>query len=175
MNPMIKSVLCVLAGGAAISGVGLLTAGCDSDKGTPPVVEEQPTLIERLRSAPEEVHVAGHRFFLETQVVRDFFPPHPPGGWPMYAIIWLVEADSQQIPETVDMTRLWVVREDDEIWETELTELPWPKPYVKLMKWADDGPKWEPHIYVDVVVRVTHADGVSCLLRAADQYIWRED
>jgi hypothetical protein len=39
----------------------------------------------------------------------------------------------------------------------------------------DDGPKWGPDIYVDVVVQIIDEEGNAYLLRASDQEIIRLD
>jgi len=77
------------------------------------------------------------------------------------------------ISPDIDATRIWVIN-DSEVWESTFSdeERPESVPEFKLEKVARNGPKWGPHITVDVVVRVIDSitDDVF-LLKAADQYI----
>ena len=130
--------------------------------------------IDDLLTAPETIEIDGREFFMETAIWRDFQPICPPDGNPMFAIIWVVAADSQQFPSSVDFDYLWVINEEYDVWATNVfPRMPTLENY-KLEKAARDGPKWdvEPYpVLVDAVVRVKDGAGNEYLLRAADQII----
>lgn len=160
----------------ALSAVALHPMGCDSDRSTPPASDGLSVPVEQLLAAPEEVGVAGQHYVLETSLYRDFMPPAPADGWPMRAFVWLTEADSLEIPSTIDMNTLWVIRDGQEVWQTGFRDdyqpsLP-PPPH-QLKKSAEGGPKWTPRIFVDVVVRIVDGEGNVYLLRAAEQLVER--
>jgi len=130
--------------------------------------------MDDLLNAPETIEIDGREFFMETFIWRDFQPICPPDGNPMVAIIWVVAADSQQFPSSVDFDYLWVINEEDDVWATDLYPRMPTLEYWKLEKDAHDGPKWdvEPYpVLVDAVVRVKDGAGNEYLLRAADQIL----
>ncbi len=129
--------------------------------------------LDELLSAPETIVIDDREYILETYMWRDFQPVAPPDGQPLIAIIWVTAVDSMAISPDIDATRIWVIN-DSEVWESTFSdeERPESVPEFKLEKVARNGPKWGPHITVDVVVRVIDSitDDVF-LLKAADQYI----
>ncbi|MDH4067929.1 MAG: hypothetical protein OEU97_03235 [Dehalococcoidia bacterium] len=77
------------------------------------------------------------------------------------------------ISSKIDATRLWVVK-GIEIWETELASREGSTIGDTLEKVGWDGPKWEPGISVDVVVRIVDLkSGKNYLLKASNQAIHR--
>ena len=146
----------------------LLAAGC-----TNPTESSVP--LETLLAAPAEIQIADHSYVLKTFLWRDFMPISPPNGNSLIAIVWITERDSLDIPSNIDATLLWVVN-GNEFWETAFSDEDRPPtPSYKLEKVARNGPKWGPHIYVDVIVRVVDGTGTSYLLRAQNQWIGRTD
>ena len=131
--------------------------------------------IDDLLAAPETIEIDGREFFMEAAIWRDFQPICPPDGNPMVAIIWVVAADSQQFPSSVDFDYLWVINDEYDVWATDVyPRMPTLGDYYKLEKAAHDGPKWdvEPYpVLVDAIVRVKDGAGNEYLLRAADQII----
>lgn len=130
--------------------------------------------IDDLLAAPEQIEIDGRAFFMDTYIWRDFQPICQPDGNPMIAIIWVVAADSQQFPSSVDFDYLWVINEEHDVWVTAFEENETKLDNYKLEKVARDGPKWdvEPYpVLVDAVVRVKDGAGNDYLLRAADQII----
>lgn len=126
-------------------------------------------------SAPEEVEIDGRRFILETYLNRDFMPGPwcPPNGYPLIATIWVTAIDSLEFPAYVAADNLWVVNEND-IWETEFsneTIPPEPNHKHQLEKIARNGPKWDPGIQVDVIVRITDSNDNVYFLKASNQLI----
>ena len=130
--------------------------------------------IDDLLTAPETIEIDGRAFFMETFIWRDFQPICPPDGNPMIAIIWVVAADLQQFPSSVDFDYLWVINEAHDVWVTAFEEDETKIEDYKLEKVARYGPKWdvEPYpVLVDAIVRVKDGAGKEYLLRAADQII----
>jgi hypothetical protein len=124
-------------------------------------------------SAPEEVEIYGRRFILETTLNRDFMPGCPPNGYPLIAIILVTAIDSLEFPSTIDADRLWIIKGED-VWETEFSNetIP-PEPHHRhqLEKVARNGPKWDPGIQVDVVVRIIDCKDNKYFLKASNQLI----
>jgi len=130
--------------------------------------------IHALRAVPEEIEINGTEYTLETYLQRDFGPICPPDGQPLVALVKVKAPGETAISSKIDATRLWLVK-GVEIWETELTDLTRPEYSTigdTLEKIGRDGPKWEPEITVDVVVKIIDLEsGESYLLKASNQYI----
>jgi hypothetical protein len=94
-------------------------------------------------------------------------PIKPPDGDPMRAAIHLTEVDSLAAPDSLALMHLWVIDAPD-YWSTGFDpgELPAPLPHT-IGRLATCGPKLEPGILVDVVVRFRCGDGQH-FLRARD-------
>jgi len=134
--------------------------------------------IDELLSAPEQIEIEGRKYVLETSLWRDFIPISPPDGKPLIALIWVTATDSLEFPSSIGADRLWVIKDEKEVWETEFSNEERPQePYRKhqLEKIARNGPKWGPGIQVDVVVRVIDGENNTYLLKASNQWIHRTD
>ena len=131
--------------------------------------------LNDLLEAPEELTIGKNQFFLDTYMWRDFMPISPPNGQPLIAVVWLFEKDSLIISETLELNHMWVINNND-IWEGDLKdEGNSEQQRYRIVRVARDGPKWEPNIYVDVVVLVK-SDGNKCaLIKANNQIIHRTD
>ena len=131
--------------------------------------------IHALLAAPEEIEINGTEYTLETYLQRDFMPFCPPDGRPLVAVVKVKAPGETAISSKIDATRLWVVK-GVEIWKTELTNPARPG-YSTIgdtleKVGRDGGPKWEPEITVDVVVKIIDLEsGESYLLKASNQYI----
>ena len=129
--------------------------------------------LQTLQAAPERIEINGTEYTLETYLQRDFFPICPPDGRPLVAVVKVKAPGETAISSKIDATRLWVIK-GVEIWETELTSRESPTIGDTLEKVGWDGPKWEPGISVDVVVRIIDLkSGESYLLKASNQAIQR--
>jgi hypothetical protein len=117
------------------------------------------------------VTIDNHTYTLRCELWRDFFPPTPPGGRPLVAGAIITEVDSLDVPDSIDITRLWVIN-DQEVWEPFfLEEGPLEPPQYQITKIARSGPQWPCGIHVDVVVRLEGLRGESYLVRAPEQEI----
>lgn len=130
--------------------------------------------LQDLQTAPRKIEINGSEYTLETYLQRDFMPVSPPDGRPLAAVIKVKAPGETAISSKIDATRLWVVNAN-EIWETELVSQGFPTRGDTLEKVGrDGGPKWEPGISVDVVVRIIDLrSGRDYLLRASNQEIHR--
>ena len=102
-------------------------------------------------------------------------PVSPPDGKPLIALVWIVATDSLAVPETMESDRIYIIF-GSEIWESKLTAIedPGSGEEFKLERIARDGPKWGPHVAVDVVVRIFFNERLY-YLRAEQQWIYRTD
>ena len=129
--------------------------------------------IQDLQAAPEKIMINRTEYTLETYLQRDFMPICPPDGRPLIAVIKVKAPGETAISSKIDATRLWVVK-GKEVWETEFASEEGSTIGDTLKKIARDGPKWEPGISVDVVVRIIDLkSGRDYLLRASNQDIHR--
>jgi len=129
--------------------------------------------FQDLQTAPEKIEINGTEYTLETYLQRDFMPVCPPDGRPLVALVKVKAPGETAISSKIDATRLWVVK-GVEIWETELASWEGPTIGDTLKKVGGGGPKWEPGISVDVVVRIIDLkSGRSYLLKASNQAIHR--
>lgn len=145
----------------------VLLAGCD-----------QPTTLStspgEFATVPTTVQVDGYQLTLEAHLWRDFQPVAPPDGWPLVAVLRVKTADGRPFPASVTADRVSVVY-GDQVWTAPARqEHPgWRPDLLEVV--ARDGPKWGPHVKVDVVVRLRGSGGQEYLLRAPDQLIGRTD
>jgi hypothetical protein len=150
-------------------------SGCSDPVGpVPGPVPDVP--VELLEGAPVFVEHGGLSFTLRTDLWRDFMPPAEPCGSPLMAVLMLCEADSVDIPSDIDLAYMWALN-DGEVWSVALEEEPdpsWYPPHV-LGRTARGGPKWGPHIFIDVVVAVVTPGNGTFLLAARDQWIVRTE
>ena len=128
-----------------------------------------------LQAAPLAITVGGQTLTLVTELWRDFMPVTPPNGKPLFAVMRVRAANGGALTATFQVDALWIVN-GAETWATAVTEenvLPRGAAYHEWV--ARDGPKWNPGVRVDVIVRVREASGATQLLRAANQLIQRSD
>ncbi len=91
------------------------------------------------------------------------------------ASIRVSASDKKAFPASLKVDRLWVIKDEGQVWETELAGVGRQPTANQLEKVARNGPKWEPGTKVDVVVRLVDKDNRTYLLRAAQQLISRTD
>lgn len=131
--------------------------------------------MNTVLSAPSAVEIEGRQYVLETYLWRDFMPISPPGGKPLIASIRVSAKDRGAFPSSLEADRLWVIKDEGQVWETELAGEGKQPTGNQLEKVARNGPKWEPGTKVDVVVRLVDRDNRTYLLRAPQQLISRTD
>jgi hypothetical protein len=131
---------------------------------------------DELLSVPEQIEIDGREYMLDADLWRDFFPPCPPNGSPLFCIIYVIATDSLPFPSSLDADVAWVIKDGD-VWSTQLEDPEMPSLYEYILKkrTAEDGPRWGPHIYVDVVVRIIDDQDSTYLLKASDIWIHRSE
>ena len=159
----------------AVLSLLIVALGCgedDSELVTPIV---PPIALEDLLTAGETIEFSGYSLSLATYLWRDFMPISPPDGKPLIAVVQVAEKDREEVVPEVTAEYLWVINGKD-IWATTFEDeyRPPSSDYV-IERTARDGPKWGPHISVDVVVGLKIDSGELQLLKAPDQWIHRTD
>lgn len=127
-------------------------------------------------SVPETLHVDDRSYILVSYLQRDFMPVCPPDGMPMNAYVTLREIHSLAVSSDLVPLRVWVI-DDCAVWTSYLTPVDQPStPPCELPYVARNGPKWEPKIYVDVIVEIRRLpDKGRLYIKEEDAYIYRTD
>lgn len=136
-----------------------------------------------LRNAPTMIVVGNRTLRLSAELWRDFMPgPARPDGSPLNVGVRITSDDKQPLPTGLRIHRIWVLN-GEEIWD--ISNLRGQKSGLVQEKdqWVgcgvtslcqfsvSGGPRWEPGIYVDVVVRLSDSEGKEHLLRAPNQRV----
>lgn len=119
-----------------------------------------------LSAIPETLSTPGLRLVLEASLNRDFMPISPAGGRPLGCSVRVVEIDSLPVPADLEVLQLWVIK-DQEFWGTTVSHErsgPDEPPFMTSAQ-AGCGPKWEPGVFVDVVVRLRHQNRIDWYLK----------
>jgi hypothetical protein len=153
----------------------LLLSCSDGGLSIPPSGPPGPTdiPIDQLLAIPETTLVDGRILVLSTLLWRDFQPICPPDGRPLIAVAHIDATDTAGLPPTTSSDALWIVY-SNHVWKSYFTNEshpPYPPRPNRLEKIAREGPKWGPHVYVDVIVRILDGRGFPHFLRATSQWI----
>lgn len=101
-----------------------------------------------------------------TYLWRDFMPVSPPDGRPLLASIRVVAADGGAFPQDITVDRAWIY--GPTVWDTAPAEVRRAPeagtPPQQIDVFASDGPKWDPGIEVDIVLRL-RSGAATYLLR----------
>jgi hypothetical protein len=119
----------------------------------------------------------GIEYRLEAFIWRDFMPICERSGRPMIASLKIKTIGSSQFPIDVTADLAWFILgtgEQAQIWETPIVEEGSRQSdigcnYIKVM--ARNGPKWEPHVNIEVVVQLRNSKEQTVLLQAKHQKI----
>jgi hypothetical protein len=121
-----------------------------------PNVIEDPDLLKSLYdNSFDTLKIETSEYILETDLSRNLMHGGPiQEKRPLVALIYLVNMDSLPIPTEINITKLYVVK-DQLIWKSTPTDSNQSNvPNFKIGKKSTGGPEWETDIYVDVVVEV---------------------
>lgn len=141
-----------------------------------PDVCENSALVNSLRAnSNDTIEIGTSKYILEAYLSRDFMPGYQHKR-PLVALIFLVNIDSLPIPSNIDISKLYVIK-DQLIWTSYPVDSNQPQaPDFKLDKLRNDGPEWDVNIYVDVVAEVINkSTGNKILIMARQQKIQRLD
>jgi hypothetical protein len=153
----------------------LLTVPCLTSCDKPDVTEDPDLLNSLYANSDDTLKIGKRELILETDLSRNLMPGGPiPTKRPLVALIFLVDIDSLPITPGINITRLYVIK-DQLIWISKPVDSNQPRvPDFKLDKVSNDGPEWETGIYVDVVVEVVNnPPDEKYLLIARHQYIMK--
>lgn len=144
-----------------------LLAACD-----PPTTIS--TLPTEFATVPTVVQVNGRELALEAHLWRDFQPVAPPNGQPLVAVLYVKTTDGSPFPAGVTADQVTVVYGEERWTARARQENPsWRQDILEVV--ARNGPRWGPHVNVDVVVRLRGPGDKVHLLRAPNQRIGRTD
>jgi hypothetical protein len=141
-----------------------------------PDVSENSNLVNSLlANSNDTITIGNSKYILETDLSRDFMPNYQHKR-PLVALIFLVNIDSLPIPSDIDISKLYVIK-DQLIWTSNPVDSNQPQvPDFKLDKIRNDGPEWDVNIFVDVVAEVINkTTNDKILIIARQQKIQRLD
>ena len=141
-----------------------------------PDVSENSNLVNSLHvNSNDTIEIGTSKYILETDLSRDFMPGYQHKR-PLVALIYLVNIDSLPIPSNIDISKLYVIK-DQLIWTSNPVDSNQPRvPDFKLDKLRNDGPEWDVNITVDVVAEVINrSTNDKILIIARQQNIQRLD
>ncbi len=134
-------------------------------------------LISELNKKSLDTLIIGSNpYVLDAYLWRDFMPFSPPDGRPIISINWLRNLDSTLIPNNIDLTKQYVIH-GDSVWISDYEiESPPNQIEYKIEKVSRGGPKWGPHIYVDVVSNIHDSDtNEDYFITLKNVYVGRTD
>jgi len=149
-------------------------SSCEKDPIDGDIVIDNELLDILYSESTDTLVIADQRLILNTELYRNFFPGGAPRTRPLIAHTYIVNIDSIQIPDNIDVTKLYIVN-NGQIW------IPSPDvcdncfyPDFELHSTYTDGPEWETGIYVDVIIEITDFNtSNNYYLIAEDQLIWK--
>lgn len=154
----------------------LIIGGC-SDIGEPYAIPPPDLPMSELLAVPETTIVLGRQLYLYTFMARDFMPISPPDGKPLAGVVFITALDSLPLVNVLSSDALWIVYQQ-QVWKSWFSSQPYPPNELRknqLARIFNNGPKWGPHVSVDVVARVIDNGGNMHLVRASNQWIGRTD
>lgn len=148
--------------------ISITVFGCEKDKES----LSNSLLASQLRLTKDTLVLDQNTFALNTYIYRDFMPIAEENGSPMISICLLLDIDSITFSHPLTMKRQYVINGD----------LVWGSDFERTIETSDfiaegsnsGGPKWGPHINVDVVCEFVY-QGTTYRIIARDQEIQRTD
>ena len=131
----------------------ILIAGCEKDE-SPNVKIDKDLVIKLNDNAVDTITIDSHDYFLNATLWRDFMPISPPNGKPLISLNWLISSDSSAIPSNIKLVLQYVINSDS-VWIADYLNDTRNAPVYKIEKISNDGPKWGPFIYVDIIAKIT--------------------
>lgn len=161
--PLGTYVCARLIPGAPMSGFDSLLNPGEPEYLAQPSAAASPGPSPDPSSVPDQVTIGARSYRITpasasggTSLFRDFMPISPPGGRPLIASIPVVAEDGGAFPEHITVDRVWIY--GPTVWDTapaEVRRAPeagTPPDQIEVV--ARDGPKWDPGIEVDLVLRL---------------------
>lgn len=139
------------------------------------IVQNASFVSELFEKSSESINIGQNKYILEAYLWRDFQPISPPDGRPLSAINRLVNVDSTDISEKVDLIEQYVIK-NDSVWIAPYDHTSPHTPEFRIEKISGNGPKWGPEIYVDVIAKVRDINtGTDYFIRKENVNILRTD
>ena len=160
----------------AILFSALLLVGCELKNGIDNGFSDK-ELISELRAIVTDTLLLDSRtYVLEAYMWRDFQPISPENGKPLISINWLVCTDSVKIPANIHLVKQFVIY-GDVVWVSDYSnETLSAEPEYKIKKVSREGPKWGPHVSVDVISQIHDSNtGKDYYVGLKNVYIGRTD
>lgn len=124
--------------------------------------------------AYDTLNIESGSYLLGAYLWRDFQPISPPNGKPMYSINRLINIDSTEIPNNIDMIKQYVINKDS-IWIADYYYEREAPVYI-IEKVSVGGPKWGPKIYVDIISQIHDSlSNKDYYLKIKNVYVGRTD
>lgn len=135
------------------------------------VREDEGLIMELFNKSVDTLIIGENRFVLDAFLWRDFQPMSPQNGKPLISINRLVDVDSLDIPDNIDLKKQYVIH-NNLIWIAEYTDEEHYTPSNMLKRVSRNGPKWGPDEFVDIVTIVNDSHrNLNYYLRVEDVYI----
>lgn len=148
--------------GAPMSGFDSLVRQGEPGYIAQPSAAASPGTYPDPSTVPDQVTINGRSYRIApasasgTYLWRDFMPVSPPDGRPLMASIRVVAGDVGTFPQDITVDRVWIY--GPTVWDTAPAEVRRAPeagtPPQQIEVFASDGPKWDPGIEVDVVIRL---------------------
>jgi len=129
---------------------------------------------ETLLSSPDTLKIDSNTIVLNTFLFRDFEPGGEQNGRPLKSLIYLTTVDSSNLTLSIEFEKIFIIN-GSEIWSSVFSDKKSSiqKPF-EIDAIAENGPKWEPEIYVDVIVNFK-IGSKKYQIKAIDQFIYKEN
>jgi len=154
----------------------IIISGCEKDNIQNPNIKVDQDLITELNNkATGTIIIDTNNYFLDTYLWRDFQPISPPNGKPLISINWLIRADSNAIPVNIKLKLQYVIY-GDSVWIADYTNETHLTPEFKQEKVSRNGPKWGPHVYVNIIAKISDTiANRDYYLKRSNAFIGRTD
>jgi hypothetical protein len=155
----------------------ILLISCEKEDINESNIRIDKELISELNSKSyDTLIIESNKFVLDAYLWRDFMPISPSDGKPMISINWLIDIDSIEISDNIDLIEQYVIY-NDSIWIAEYeNESSSTQPDYKIEKISREGPKWGPKIYIDVISKVHDSNtNRDYYIRIKNIYVERTD
>lgn len=155
----------------------ILLISCEKEDINESNIRIDKELISELNSKSyDTLIIESNKFVLDAYLCRDFMPISPSDGKAMISINWLIDIDSIEISDNIDLIEQYVIY-NDSIWIAEYeNESSSTQPDYKIEKISREGPKWGPKIYIDVISKVHDSNtNRDYYIRIKNIYVERTD
>ena len=138
----------------AILFSALLLVGCEFKNGIDNGFSDKELISELRAMVTDTLLLDSRTYVLDAYLWRDFQPISPNNGKALISINWLVCTDSVKIPANIHLVKQFVIY-GDVVWVSDYSnETLDAESEYKIKKVSREGPKWGPHVSVDVISQI---------------------